>query len=1042
MSRCSPVMMLVAVMLIVTLLTGPAAFSAGRDQEGSSATSPAPGPTGDPGTGWISDRFVSDGHALDIASAGNGALWAVTSYRDPGGACGDGVDVLSSADGGYLWAYEYRINDCSVPWFYHYGNASIAVDISNDRVYVAAERNDTSLVVVYGDPVGGWGSSTLSASGGAESHPDVVIENDQGGSNRVYVAVVWNIAEGDNIGLYYSEDDGGLWTFQTVAGDMDLVSRDQPTAAYANGWLWIAYRYNGADIFFANSDVTLGSPFIITGDIVAADCSSSGAVCQWPDVAVVRDGSLGAIVFEYTLSAFDIDIYGVGSVSNGANWSPPIAFATTGSSETAPALTVDFMTSSSNAVTGDFHVVFVEGGGVYHRTIDSQTIAFGPLVQVSDSPRVLTGDSGYRTAATTHLRGGAWFPVIGMVEPSAFDYVLATTPGWTSGFYTNPPAIGLNLVVDGMTVGTPFAASWPSNTTHQINVTSPQLETPGSDRYIFDAWDSGNLQGHPWTAPDTGDLAETASFIHQWWATVDTDPGGLDVTVDGSTYTAPWSMWWNDSEPHTVDAPATQLGAPGERFLWNNWTDGQSQAHSVNATAAITITGRFIHELQLDLDSAPTGFGGLTVDSVVTGPATVWWPMGETHTIEANASWVITANERRPFVNWSDGSSGPIRNYTVADIVVGGPETLTANYPVTEYRVTVATEPAGLDVQIDGAWAMSPQDLWWAAGSNHSLAVNASQSTWNFAFWKDDVTAPAARNVTVLGPMTITANHTYVPLPLTVTANGTPASGEAPLTVDFTATAVGGDPPYTFSWEFGDGTVVNGSTPSHTYAAAGTYQANVTVTDGGTNASTSSVTVTVTAAPLVLDHCTVTPGPTAVAEGATQAFVARGYTGGNVELPGTTATWSVSGAIGTVSSGGLFTGGTVPGSGTLTGAVTANVTHSGVTRSCFASVTLTTAVNGGTISEPPWLVIGLILILVIALVVFLLLWMRRKKPAEAPAPVLGEETAPTGHSQGGTVGPGGDSRASLLKRLRDARDQNVMTEDEYQAARDALLGKL
>src|SRR5262249_44573331 len=68
--------------------------------------------------------------------------------------------------------------------------------------------------------------------------------------------------------------------------------------------------------------------------------------------------------------------------------------------------------------------------------------------------------------------------------------------------------------------------------------------------------------------------------------------------------------------------------------------------------------------------------------------------------------------------------------------------------------------------------------------------------------------------------------------PLTASAAGTPATGNAPLSVGFTASAPGGTAPYTYSWNFGDGSATStAQNPSHTYAAAGTFTATLTATD-------------------------------------------------------------------------------------------------------------------------------------------------------------------------------------------------------------------
>ena len=49
-----------------------------------------------------------------------------------------------------------------------------------------------------------------------------------------------------------------------------------------------------------------------------------------------------------------------------------------------------------------------------------------------------------------------------------------------------------------------------------------------------------------------------------------------------------------------------------------------------------------------------------------------------------------------------------------------------------------------------------------------------------------------------------------------------------------------------YVWDFGDGTIGNGATPEHVYAAAGTYDVSLTVTDnhGGTDVATTQVAAT------------------------------------------------------------------------------------------------------------------------------------------------------------------------------------------------------
>ena len=84
--------------------------------------------------------------------------------------------------------------------------------------------------------------------------------------------------------------------------------------------------------------------------------------------------------------------------------------------------------------------------------------------------------------------------------------------------------------------------------------------------------------------------------------------------------------------------------------------------------------------------------------------------------------------------------------------------------------------------------------------------------------------------------------------PPTAAISANPVNGTAPLVVSFSG-AGSNDPDGSiagYAWTFGDGGTASGVSASHTYAAAGTYSAKLTVTDnrGATGSATTMITAT------------------------------------------------------------------------------------------------------------------------------------------------------------------------------------------------------
>jgi hypothetical protein len=82
-------------------------------------------------------------------------------------------------------------------------------------------------------------------------------------------------------------------------------------------------------------------------------------------------------------------------------------------------------------------------------------------------------------------------------------------------------------------------------------------------------------------------------------------------------------------------------------------------------------------------------------------------------------------------------------------------------------------------------------------------------------------------------------------VPLSVSASVIPLSVLAGTSVNFTSIVSGGNAPYSYRWDLGDGTVTDLSNPRHSYSDAGVYSTTVVVTDADGNRAVAKVVIAV-----------------------------------------------------------------------------------------------------------------------------------------------------------------------------------------------------
>ena len=196
-----------------------------------------------------------------------------------------------------------------------------------------------------------------------------------------------------------------------------------------------------------------------------------------------------------------------------------------------------------------------------------------------------------------------------------------------------------------------------------------------------------------------------------------------------------------------------------------------------------------------------------------------------------------------------DEAGGAVRLPDANVLVTGSSESFAA--AAAAAALPAVPQDDALAVKLDANGALAGCDL----VQTPSLVVAAFTPTAGTPTVTATTLAPPASSpVEVTGAATLTVSNGALtprdactaPELLAADAVADPRFGAAPLAVGFTGGAANGQPPYTYSWDFGDGSPTSTlQSPSHNYLAEGAYTATLTVTDAAATTATDSVTITV-----------------------------------------------------------------------------------------------------------------------------------------------------------------------------------------------------
>lgn len=250
------------------------------------------------------------------------------------------------------------------------------------------------------------------------------------------------------------------------------------------------------------------------------------------------------------------------------------------------------------------------------------------------------------------------------------------------------------------------------------------------------------------------------------------------------------------------------------------------------------------------VDTTATGPTPLTVTfqgsaSGGTGPYSYSWAFGDGATGRGtNPTHTYTAQGDFDAVMTVTDAASVTARASVLVVVLPPVGTLAASISA---NVTTGTAPLSVSFDSSAAGGAAPYTYQWTFGDG-SAAVSGNTTAHTYTTTGSYV---ATLIVTDGTGATATAEIAVVAASpsgsLVASASAVVTGGVAPFLGSFVGTACGGTAPYTFSWNFGDGTgTVTGSLVAHLYASPGTYLATLTVVDAQGNLTTAHAQVAVT----------------------------------------------------------------------------------------------------------------------------------------------------------------------------------------------------
>ena len=275
--------------------------------------------------------------------------------------------------------------------------------------------------------------------------------------------------------------------------------------------------------------------------------------------------------------------------------------------------------------------------------------------------------------------------------------------------------------------------------------------------------------------------------------TVTSNPAGLQIIVDGATYTAPQSFSWALNSTHTLNVPPGPQTVGGAGYIFGRWnsdlnadlnpsrtivvTPGSGMLGSPSSAPAYTVYSvNYIQLAQYNpvpvLDNFLSTTAAAGSVAVTPAPTTYAGLTGQYFVSRQLVTLTATPAPGNSFYGYGSGSTGFVQTFGLAtnpltipsDNLAGSFYINFASQPAVTIGTNVTNNAGGASVTADGAgmkslaasWALAT-DAGWGAGTTHSLTAASPVSPffdpntqYTFSGWTDGITT-ATRSIVVPG---------------------------------------------------------------------------------------------------------------------------------------------------------------------------------------------------------------------------------------------------------------------------------------------------